>query len=479
VVNIPSLALALRCVVAPCALVSCGFIDSAHAQVNLPGTLFARSHSGQFSICAVPTRALAPRFSNLETNENLARLDPTLLPTSCERIKQILYRELGATTPWRDGIFLVIIPARSAEDLVTIVSEQFRDRWQYSVELPEVVDRSRYVRAMVQVLLLEMANRNARARSAEIPAWLMEGLTQELLASSSKDELIPPPPRPTSDIMRPASTFTVVEARKANPLELAHKQLCLAQPLTFQELSWPALDQVDLTVSDVYRDSALLFVNQLLALRDGRACLRTMLEALPDHFNWQFAFLRAFRSYFQRPLDVEKWWALQVVHFTGRDLTQTFPLNESWQKLDEIIRSEVQVRMGTNEMPMHAEVPLQTIVGEWNQERQTQALHAKLQQLELLRPRVAQELIPLVDEYRRVITTYLQNRDHVGFVLPFRKKAAVRHAADQALRQLAVLDQQRLSMRPPSQQADALKSKPEAKGKEAGPAYPNQARSER
>jgi len=37
-----------------------------------------------------------------------------------------------------------------------------------------------------------------------------------------------------------------------------------------------------------------------------------------QYYNWQFAFLQAFSATFQQPLDVEKWWSLQLLHFTGR-----------------------------------------------------------------------------------------------------------------------------------------------------------------
>jgi len=52
-------------------------------------------------------------------------------------------------------------------------------------------------------------------------------------------------------------------------------------------------------------------------LENGRACLREMLAQLPAFYNWQFAFLKGFQPWFQRPLDVEKWWALTVVRLPG------------------------------------------------------------------------------------------------------------------------------------------------------------------
>jgi len=45
---------------------------------------------------------------------------------------------------------------------------------------PGLVQSERYVRAMVQVLLLELGNRHARAHTAEIPTWLTEGLSRQL-----------------------------------------------------------------------------------------------------------------------------------------------------------------------------------------------------------------------------------------------------------------------------------------------------------
>ena len=94
--------------------------------------------------------------------------------------------------------------------------------------------------------------------------------------------------------------------------------------MTFEELSWPTAANSTGAAGEFYGDSAQLFVDELLSLPDGRACLRAMVAELP-RYNWQFAFLHAFGAYFQRPLDVEKWWALQVVQFTGHDLGQTWP----------------------------------------------------------------------------------------------------------------------------------------------------------
>jgi hypothetical protein len=432
-----------------CALAISVSLNKAHAQLATPGVFLSRSVSGEFIIQSAPASFGSPLVSFIENDTNFVRLDPTLLTISCERIKQILWRELDAKATWSGKIFLRLYAVGSADDPVTIDSAQFRDGWQYCVTLPTLIQRERYVRAMVKVLLLEMANRNARLHIAEIPPWLSEGLSRQLLASDAREVILPPPQMSDAGLRM---TALLVNARKDNPLEQAHKELSANTPLNFQQLSWPVPDELTGEPGELYRSCAQFFVHQLLATPDGPASMRSLLEDLPQYYNWQFAFLHAFRDTFTRPLDIEKWWSLQLVHFTGRELSETWPVEESWQKLDDLLRSTVQIRIGTNELPLHAEVTLQTIIGEWDPTRQTPALESKLRELQMLRPRLAHDLGPLVDDYCRTIETYVQNMNHKGFVLPFRKHALFRRNAGEALQHLDELDTRRASLRPPDKE---------------------------
>ena len=424
------------------AILLSALLGVAGAQPAGSDLISARSHSGQFVVYANRSSAPPAPAVGLATNQDFVRLEPTLATVSCERIKLALMRELGATAPWRGAVYLVLHPARSPGD--TITSERFKGVWQYRIDFPDVVERSRYMRVIVQVLLLEEANRTAQERLAEIPLWLVEGLAQ-LLPASSEVELILSPPRANANGLN--FSATTVNARKETLRQQARKRLRGRPPLTFENLSWPSEDPLSGEVDDLYRGSAQLFVGELLRLPNGRGCLQAMLAQLPQHYNWQFAFLSAFSAFFERPLDVEKWWALSVAQVTGRDIAPPWTLEESWQKLTQTIHAAVQVRFGTNELPLHADITLQTVIREWDAVRQAQALNHTLRELALLRLRLAQEFVGLVQDYYQAIETYLQQRDHTGSFLSA-KNAGRRRAVEAAIQQLDALDARREALRP-------------------------------
>jgi hypothetical protein len=404
-----------------------------------------RSRTGQFLAMAAPPDAAAPpKF--LVTGKKMLSLEPALLVVSCERIKQVLWRDLDATAPWEGKVFLSLHHARSGDDPVTIVAEKGRNAWSYRVDLPDTLEQTRFLRAIVNVLLLEMANRNSASRSAEIPLWLAEGLAQEMMMSEGIEFILPPPNNTENGLN---VTYMMASSVRSNSYSLAQAQQVLRShpPLTFDQLSWPENDRAWGEPSDTFGSSAQLFVNQLLHLKEGPACMRAMLEDLPQRYNWQFAFLTGFRPHFTSLLEVEKWWALQLVQFSGRDLRDTWTHEESWKKLDEIIRSQVEVRSSQADMPLRAQVSLQTIIQQWDTLQQTPVLQRKVQELGMLRVHVAQDYVGLVDDYRQVLGIYLQKRNANGAILPFVKHTPSK-IAEETAHQLDVLDAQREALRP-------------------------------
>jgi len=381
-----------------------------------------------------------------KTNQNLIWLDPTVLVVSAERIKQTLLQELGAGSPWRGKIFLALYPAETPQQIPVIVSWRTRDSWQYRVELPVITDRELYVRAMVQVLLLELANRGGPERSADIPVWLVEGLSQQLLMSMEIEILLA---TPHDSGNRPVVISANISGTRESPLERAQKNLKSREPLSFEQLSWP-LDSQDIGEEGlIYRSSAQIFLTELLQLKDGQACLRAMLAELPNYYNWQLAFLKGFHPHFQHVVDVEKWWALEVVHFNTRDaLAQTWGFEESSRKLAQALHATVELHTGTNESPLIAEVPLQRMLREAPRAGQTATLQIKSRQLVMLRCRVAEEFVVLIDNYRQVLDNYLQHEPKRGLFKLFTTKGQEQRLAEETAQVLDYLDAVRASLQP-------------------------------
>jgi hypothetical protein len=239
---------------------------------------------------------------------------------------------------------------------------------------------------------------------------------------------------------------TVKTARGMDSLAGARRVLRDHAVLTFEQLSWPTDAQLAGDDGGAYRASAQLFVNELLALKNGPAHLRAMLETLPEFYNWQLAFQTAFRENFRRPLDVEKWWAVQVVSFVAHDPGPAWTPAVSRDKLDEILRLPVEMRTASNALPARAEISLQAVIRNFDRERQVAILQTKLRDLELSQLRMAPQFAVLTGEYRRTIADYLGSGQRTSPVLwwvkhPFTSSSKT--IMNRTLTKLDALDAQR------------------------------------
>ena len=423
-----------------------------------PGAPIHLSMSRQFMIRETDKPNARPIPLGTDPSVRYIHVDPPLLTVSCERIKHALLTELNASDNWHDRIFIDLRHAETLNDGVVIGIEPVGRGWSYHVSLPDTIENARLVTSLIDVLLLEMANRNANGRSAEIPAWLGYGISEDVMRSTQA-ELVLEPAKPNGFGMNVA-TFAVV-GLMTNAMALAHANLQAAPPLTVDQLSWPDEARLDGADGETYRSSAQLFVHDLIQLKDGPAALRAFIGELPEHLNWQLSFLHAFRADFTTQLELEKWWALRLVDFTGRDLIQAWNPEVSWQKLNDIVRPIVEVRTRADELPSREEVSLQTIIEKWDMPRQFGFFRERSKRLYLLRSRVSQEMAKLTDDYRRTIDLYIDKRTREGYVRSARAQEVLgpSRVAQQTIEDLNVLDSIREDLRPKLaavQSADAL-----------------------
>lgn len=395
-----------------------------------------RSQSGQFTIQGL-TLVGAPVHRAVPGSEAYLRLDPTLLAVSCERIKEGILGHLGMEDRWRDQILIGIRTVRQNDEPILVHATRYADRWQYLIQTPEHVPRDRFLKTVVRVILLEIANRPSRVHAVEFPAWLGEGLA-EVIASET---LI----RFTLE----ANQGLFEQSSRRDPLVEVRRLLQARPPLTLDELNWPTPEQLEGQAGLMYASCSHLLVHELLRLRDGEKCLRRMIEAMAGHWNWQTAFFEGFQPHFNHMLDLDKWWSLVLVQNAGRALSFTWSAAESWEKFDNILSIPVEVRLKSNELPMTTSTSLQNALRQWEHRRQLPMLATKLNYLHALRLRVAQELMPLLDDYRQVIAAYLQSRSRPAPHPPGESFAAKTNDATlaAAIARLDELDQRREVLR--------------------------------
>ncbi len=375
---------------------------------------------------------LRPNALGIITNSHLY-LEPGLVAVSCERIKEALLRELNEKESNSLRVYIQL-NNRIRQHQTRIMADRYERGWMYGIEFPVELDEHFYSATILQVLLHELANRNSPDQQIDLPMWLLSGLTSHLQATTLQ-----------SLALQPNADFARVHV-KVDPLAKVRRTFEKELPLSFEELSWPETLSNDR--DPLFRDSAHLFVHQLLKLRQGRESLRRFIFELQHHRNWQFAFMNAFSSEFSQLVEVEKWWGLNFVGFMGRDASQLWSAEESWQQLKAALDVSMNVHFQTDRAPVVAEYNLQEAIFKWDYARQDLVLQKSLTQLRVLRFRTHPELRTLVDSYRKIIEKYLDQRSKLGRST-FKNENPINLTIlkKNTCRDLDLLDDQRASLR--------------------------------
>jgi hypothetical protein len=410
-----------------------------------PDLITLRSTSGQFIVSGFPP-AVPPAAGNpISTNAPLLELAPAPLMVSCERVKQALLVVLTARDNWRSPIQVAINPIMTDNQAPVIGARPMRDGWQYRVEVPRRISDARLVRGLIQVLLLEIANRGAGLRSAEIPLWLSEGLTQQLLHSGPAVLTLMAPQRTVNQVSQYPSSWQGI---RADPLQPVRERLQSHAAFSFGRMGEVQPDQLPEEMWRTYQACAQLLVHELLQLPDGRWAMQNMLARSPEFLNWQSAFFVAFQAHFPRMLEAEKWWAVVLAHFTGLDPTQAWAPTVAAEKLAEVLRPPVLVSGPRPEITKRSRMTLQELINGWEYLRHRPVLNSTVQQLVLLRVRMPPEYRVLADEYVRTLHEYVRLRDKPPLARTFSRQPfqTAQGLARDAVKKLNELDDRRAAL---------------------------------
>jgi hypothetical protein len=170
-----------------------------------------------------------------------------------------------------------------------------------------------------------------------------------------------------------------------------------------------------------------------------------MISQLPQHWNWQTAFLLAFHSHFDQLLDVEKWWGVSYVGFTTGYKVQGWSAADCRKKLQDSLDVPVQVHFGADHMPVEARITLQEAIRQWPPADALDAVKRAIGGLTFLVPRASPELRPLAGSYLKTLLDYFNAAQTAGL-----ERQLGRHppslfsgAKAEAIKQLDALDRQR------------------------------------
>lgn len=360
---------------------------------------------------------------------------PQLLVVTAERVKQAVIAELPALNGGRRQIHIGVVNSADVQSPLGIAGERFADAWRYQMAVPRVVEEARLVKGFIDVLLLEYANRGAE-RSAELPAWVIEGMAEQLLHSVGPKLVVDRLPNAWEASTRDIYAWTR-ETLRTN-----------SSP-SFEQLTTAPAPAPKSAGEGLYLASAHLLVHALLEMPNGRQKFANFLQLLPRTWNWQVAFMQAFG--FPRMLDVEKWWSLTLIDFTTRDQRQAWSMETSLRKLDELLQTRVEYRNGTNALPELRLVDLKSVLQESDATLQRQAIEGMVAQLGYTTPFMAPQVGAMALAYKKVLENFVQQRNGINVrpTLRMTTEAQKQMFIDETLRRVAELDQKRRALAEP------------------------------
>src|SRR5687768_9902491 len=209
--------------------VAAGCLFSAVMGIRGAEPVILTSASKQFIVRGAPQRSALAASAKGE----VVYVDPSILVVTCERVKQALTKEMGWGDRWHSTIVVSVHPIQFDNEQPAIRILRTSEGWRYRLDLPDEVVRTRLLQALVEVLLLEYANRSARDQSVELPPWLTEGLTAHLMQTALAGIAIQP------------HAVNVRHRARNDPANVIRRNIEQTGTLTIDQLSWPDFDRND------------------------------------------------------------------------------------------------------------------------------------------------------------------------------------------------------------------------------------------
>ena len=129
--------------------------------------------SGQFTVFGPvsPKR----RGGILDVNADTILIAPDHVAIAADRMRFAILKQLGVRPFLGGKVKIRLDPTLLPAATVPVVTVRHLSGYTYELTLPCEIDAPKLVRALVQVTLLDLANRKPQLRDTEIPFWLTVG----------------------------------------------------------------------------------------------------------------------------------------------------------------------------------------------------------------------------------------------------------------------------------------------------------------
>ncbi len=263
-----------------------------------------QSTSGQFLTIWVKDRFYTPELTPNQVNQGWVALTPSLVSLTAEQVKTGVLKVLGLEDQWSQRIRIHLSSKLIDQEPFVTLPTRFNNGWGFRVMLYPKIRKDRWIRNLVHVLLLDLINRAGTERMFDPPAWLIDGVWQEMLQTSLVD-----PSLSLEDVVAPGQ-FSDPGMRfrtwvyNEDATHMAKLTLKTLEPLSLESLLMPESYDFD----DIrYRHSAHLLFHGLLTQVEGVSGMQQFLREMPHFLNWQTTFHRSYHaSFFPNMLRLEK-----------------------------------------------------------------------------------------------------------------------------------------------------------------------------